>query len=92
MADAYLLSSAHADAGQITVDGDIAAVTYHDDHGAAKAEYATHLTVEDATSLSTSLASNIDSLIVERHVLQTFHIILSEVAANAMTSTYGKGV
>ena len=59
-------------------------MTHHDNHRATKAKDATHLTIEDAASLGTSLTTNIDTLVVERHILQPFHIILSEVADDAI--------
>ena len=81
----------YADIGQITVDADIAAVTYHDHHATAKAEHSTYLTIEDATRLGTGTALDIDTLVVECHIAKTFHVILAKMADDTIAAGNGHG-
>ena len=79
----------YVDAGQIAVDADIAAMAHHHHHRTAKAEHCTDLTVKDAASLSARAALNINALIVERYVMQAFHIILAKVADDTIAASNG---
>ncbi len=80
-----------ADATEIAVDGDVAAVAHHDRHGAAEAEHGTDLAVENATGLGSGLAADVDALVVEGDILQTFDIVLAKVADNAVGAGDGHG-
>ena len=59
-------------------------MAHHDDDGATKTEHGADLTVEDAAGLGSGFSLDIDTLIVERYIMQTLYIILSEVADNAV--------
>ena len=66
-------------------------MTHHNYHGTAKTEHCTDFTVEDAAGLSTSLTTDVDTFVVERHTLQTFYIILSIMADDAIGTGDGNG-
>ena len=80
----HLLTATYVDVGQVAIYGDVAAVAHHDDNGTSEAEHGTDLTIEDAADLSASFSLDVDTLIVESHIMQPLHIILSEVADNAV--------
>ena len=77
----------HIDAGQVTVDRDVATVTHHDNHRTTKTEDATHLSIKNAASLSTVLTLDIDAFIVKCHIMQTLHVILTEMANNTVNTS-----
>ena len=66
-------------------------MTHHDHHGTTKAEHSTHLTIEDAAGLSTSLALDVNTFIIKGHVGQTFYVILTETADDAVRTSDGDG-
>ena len=76
----------YVDAGQITIDGDIATVAHHDNHGTTEAEDTTDLTVEDAASLGAILTFYINTLVVKRYIVQALYVVLSEMADNTIGS------
>ena len=78
------MTAVYINTGQVAIDGDIAAVTYHDDHGAAEAEDTADLTIEDAASLGAALTFNINALIVQCDVMQALYVILSKMANDAV--------
>ena len=51
------------------------------------AEYGTHLTIVDAASHTTRLALNVDTLVIKPNTRQALHVILTEMAHDAITST-----
>ena len=59
-------------------------MAHHDDNSTSEAEHGADFTVEDAAGLGSGFSLDIDTLIVESHIVQTLHIILSEVADNAV--------
>ena len=81
----------YIDTGQVTVDGDVVAVTHHDDHCATEAEHATDLTVKNTAGLGAILTFYINTLVVKRHIVQTFYVVLSEMADNTVCSRDGHG-
>ena len=63
-------------------------MAYHNASGAAKAEHRAHFTVINTAYCSPRTAKNIYSLVVESHILQAFHIILSEMADDTVRARY----
>lgn len=83
---AHLLSTADADRSQIAVDRDIGSVAHHHHHATAIANDGADLTIVDTTCLRAGTTHDVDALVVERHAFQSVHIVLSEVAHDAIVA------
>ena len=66
-------------------------MAHHHTRGATQAEHRTHLAVEDAAHLCPGFAHDIDALVVEGHVFQSLHMVLSEMAHDAVATCHGHG-
>ena len=62
---------------QVTINGDIASMTYQHIGQAIILEDSRNFTVKDSTGIGTRLSFNIHSLIVQLHITKSFHLILS---------------
>ena len=82
----HLLSAADADRSQVAVDRDIGSVTHHHHHAAAIANDCADLSIVDTASLRAGTTHDVDTFVVERHALQSFDIVLSEVAHDAIVA------
>ena len=49
-------------------------------------EDGTHLTIVDAASHTTRLTLDVDTLVIKPNTLQTLHVILTEMAHDAITA------
>lgn len=87
LACAHLLSTADTDRLQVTVYRDIGSVTHHHHHVTAIANDCADLTIVDTTCLRTGATHDVDALVVERHAFQSIHVVLSEVAHDAIVTS-----
>ena len=60
----------------------------HHHHGTSETEYRTHLTIEDGTSLCTCLSLDVNTLIIKSDIMQSLHVILTEMTDNTIGTSY----
>lgn len=85
------LALAHGYGREVTIYGDVRTVAHHDVRITAEREYCGHFTVEDTAGLSTALAREVDSLVVEGYVAQTIDVVSPEAARDHVRSRDGNG-
>ena len=71
----HLVAFPYTDGGKVTIDGDIVAMTNQDIIQAVVLEDGGHFPIENGTCLGTVLATDVNALVVQTHVLG--HSILS---------------
>lgn len=69
---------------QITIHGDVGSVTNQHVLGAAKSKDCCHNAIEHTACTGTGLTGIIHALVIQRHMTQTFHSVLSKMSSNAI--------
>ena len=80
------LTFADRDGRETRIDGDVGAVTEHDDVGAAILEDGADSAIEDGTGGTTLLTTDVDALVVEGDVAESCHGVVAVVAHHAVTA------
>ena len=88
---AYTLTACYAGRTEVGINGDIGAMTYHNNHRTAVTEHGANLSIVDASGLTAAATQDIDTLVVEFHILKSFYIILAKVAHDAVSACDGHG-
>ena len=91
LSSAHALTLTHGHSREITVDRDVTAVTHDDIRHTSHGEDSRDFPIKHTACLSTSRSREVDTLIVERHPIETIHVISPEVARNCVVASDGHG-
>jgi len=86
-----LLSFGDNGAGEVAIDGNVAAVAHKDIAGASKLEDAGDDSVEDGTGTGSRTAYIVRALVVQLHILHARHSIEAEATAHHILPRDGYG-
>jgi len=91
LSSAHALTLPHGNSREITVDRDVATMAHNHVGHASHGEDSRDLPIKHTACLSTSRSREVDTLIVERHPIETIHVVSPEVARNCVVASDGHG-
>ena len=91
LSSSNVLTLPHGNSREITIDRDVATMAHNHVGHASHGEDGSDLTIKYTACLSTSRSSEVDTLIVKRHPIETIHVVSPEVARNRVVASDGHG-